>query len=77
MVIYPFANDVLTKYILVLLIVTLTSHEGKMFHSSSRADPEVGDRGSRPPPGILAKSGYQIRDWDRFDISQHLCKLQS
>ena len=36
-----------------------------------------GDRGSRPPLEFWQKSGYQIRDWDRFDIAQHLCKLQS
>ena len=36
-----------------------------------------GGPGVRTPPGILAKSGYQIRDWDRFDIAQNLCKLQS
>ena len=38
-----------------------------------------GDRGSGPPPPLefWQKSGYQIRDWDRFDIAQHLCKLQS
>ena len=48
---------------------------------TARADPEGGDRGSgHPPPPPLEfwqKSGYQIRDWDRFDIAQHLCKLQS
>ena len=48
----------------------------------ARADP--GGRGTGggpdPPPPPLEfwqKSGYQIRDLDRFDIVQHLCKLQS
>ena len=35
------------------------------------------DRGSGLPLEFWQKSGYQIRDWDRFDIAQHLCKLQS
>ena len=29
----------------------------------------------RTPLELWQKSGYQIRDWDRFDIAQHLCKL--
>ena len=33
--------------------------------------------GSKIPAGDRQKSGYQIRDWDRFDTAQHLCKLQS
>ena len=36
-----------------------------------------GNRGSGPPLEFWQKSGNQIRDWDRFDIAQHLCKLQS
>ena len=28
-----------------------------------------------PPLEFWQRSGYQIRDWDRFDIAQHLCKL--
>ena len=43
----------------------------------SRADPEGGTGRSGPPLEFWQKSGYQIRDWDRFDIAQHLCKLQS
>ena len=44
-----------------------------------RADPEgAGETGgSGPPLEFWQKNGYQIRDWDRLDITQHLCKLQS
>ena len=41
------------------------------------ADPEGGTGSPDPPLEFWQKSGYQIRDWDRFDIAQHLCKLQS
>ena len=36
-----------------------------------------GTGGPDPPLEFWQKSGNQIRDWDRFDIAQHLCKLQS
>ena len=45
----------------------------------SCADPEVrgggGSGGPEPPPPseFWQKCGYRIREWDRFDIAQHLC----
>ena len=42
-----------------------------------RGGPGVRTPPPRPPLEFWQKSGYQIRDWDRFDIAQHLCKLQS
>ena len=48
-----------------------------MCQTIARADPEGGTGGPDPPLEFWQKSGYQIRDWDRSDIAQHLCKLQS
>ena len=30
-----------------------------------------------PPPEFWQKCGYQVREWDRFHIEQHLCWIQS
>ena len=29
-----------------------------------------------PPPEFWHKCGHRIREWGRFDIAQHLCRIQ-